>query len=96
MTQESPPGYVWGVECQVLYPGARLIENSERAEHWQDQTGLDFHEVVIEGNAHEISIVFSELRLEEVREGYIPYRVVHEGDAERYAAVTKMPLSPES
>jgi hypothetical protein len=54
-------GFVWGVRCQMLYPGATMAEDSQRADFWAAQIGVDFHEVLIEGNAQTIRIVFSDL-----------------------------------
>ncbi|HUB69696.1 MAG TPA: hypothetical protein VL984_04690 [Acidimicrobiales bacterium] len=88
-------GYVWGVAGQVAYPGGSLVSPSSRAQQWSDAAGIDFQEVCIEANAHEISIVFSDLVVEEVAAGYTPYRVEAEGVAERYAAASKIPLRPD-
>lgn len=88
-------GFVWGTQCQILYPGPKIIEDSVRAKWWADEVGVEFHEVLIEGNAHAISIVFSDLVVEEVRDGYTPYTVIHNGIAEQYAAGTHIPLPPD-
>ena len=93
VTRESR-GFVWGVQCQVLYPGAKIIPISQRAQAWEEAVGIPFHEVRIEGNAHIIEIVFSELSVEEVHAGYSPYRVEEDGVAEAYARGSKKPLSP--
>jgi hypothetical protein len=77
-------GYVWGVKRQVLYPGTRLVPDSERAEHWSNALGLDFHEVRIGTNGHDLTLVFSDLEVaevaevdevDEVDEGYRPFTV---------------------
>lgn len=94
VTRDTPPGYAWGVQCQVLYPGATIIEGSERAQAWAEQVGIQFHEVRIEGNAHVIDLVFSDLSVEEVHAGYSPYEVEEDGAAEVYARGSKMWLSP--
>jgi hypothetical protein len=86
-------GYVWGVAGQEAYPGGSLVSPSPRARQWSDATGIEFQEVCIAANAHEISIVFSELVVEEVPTGYTSYRVEAEGVAEKYAAGSKIPLS---
>ena len=93
VTRESS-GYVWGVRCQLLYPGATIVQDSERAKVWGEQIGLGFHEVLIEGNAQSIRIVFSDLVVEEVADGYSPYQVADESVAVRYASQTKQPLNP--
>ena len=51
VTMESS-GYVWGVECQLMYPGASVVEDSGRAKFWHEQLGIPFHEVLVEANAH--------------------------------------------
>jgi hypothetical protein len=88
-------GYVWGVRCQLLYPGGSVVPDSMRARIWEDRIGIPFHEVLIEGNAQAISLVFSDIEVEEVEEGYSPYEVGLTGDPERYAANTKIPLDPD-
>lgn len=93
VTRDSD-GYVWGVQCQVLYPGARVIEKSKRARNWERRVGIPFHEVLIEGNAQTISLVFSDLTIEEVGDGYTPYKVGGTGIPERYASDTKIPFDP--
>ena len=85
---------MWGVQCQILYPGANIIVGSHRARTWEEAIGIPFHEVRIEGNAHLMDIVFSELSVEEVHAGYCPYRIEKDGVAEKYAAGSKMPLNP--
>jgi hypothetical protein len=94
VTRESM-GYTWGVAGQELYPGASIVEPSSRAQLWARETGIQFHEVHIEANAHEISIVFSELTMEEVAPGYVPFRVEADGVAERYASGSKIPFPPD-
>lgn len=68
-------GYVWGVKWQVLYPGARVVDASERAQHWTEALDLPFHEVRIETNGHNISLVFSELVVDTVEPGHSPFTV---------------------
>ncbi|MFD8495709.1 hypothetical protein [Amycolatopsis sp. NPDC059657] len=68
-------GYVWGVRWQVLYPGAKLVSKSERAEAWSRRTGLPFHEALIEANGHTIALVFSDLVVEHIEPGYAPFTV---------------------
>ena len=59
-------GYVWGVKWQNLYPGARVISDSDEASKWEAHLGVQFHEVRIETNAQNIDLVFSELSSEPV------------------------------
>ncbi|NBE56070.1 YxiG-like protein [Streptomyces boluensis] len=66
-------GYVWGVKCHVLYPGAKLLPGSEATRRWSRDLGIDFHEVCVETNAHRITLIFSELRVSEVPVGYVPF-----------------------
>ena len=65
-------GYVWGVKWHELYPGARVVADSQRADEWSAALGIDFHEVEIETNAHKIRIVFSDLTVEDVDPKYQP------------------------
>jgi hypothetical protein len=59
-------GFVWGVNWQSLYPGATLIPDSDRARHWSETLGIDFHEVRIEANAHDLTLVFSDLQVTQI------------------------------
>ncbi|MEU0568558.1 hypothetical protein ABZ297_24690 [Nonomuraea sp. NPDC005983] len=59
-------GYVWGVNWQMLYPGATLIADSPTARSWAAAIGIDFHEVRIQTNAHDLTLIFSDLRIEEL------------------------------
>jgi hypothetical protein len=88
-------GYVWGVQSQVLYPGATLIEESVRARHWEQEVGVPFHEVLIEANAQTISLVFAELQVARVSPGFVPYEVHGDDFAEQNADRTKVPLNPD-
>ncbi|MEZ7127711.1 hypothetical protein ACBR40_20475 [Nonomuraea sp. AD125B] len=59
-------GYVWGVNWQALYPGVTLITDSPTARSWAAAIGIDFHEVRIETNVHDLTLVFSDLTIEEL------------------------------
>ncbi|MFB8402423.1 hypothetical protein [Streptomyces sp. NPDC055912] len=66
-------GYVWGVKWHLLYPGAKLMPESEVARRWSRAVGIDFHDVLIESNAHRLTLVFSDLQVTEVPTGYTPF-----------------------
>ncbi|WP_256122586.1 hypothetical protein [Streptomyces sp. LUP47B] len=66
-------GYVWGVKCHCLYPGAKLLPESEATRRWSTAVGIDFHEVRVETNAHNLSLLFSDLQVSEVPVGYAPF-----------------------
>jgi hypothetical protein len=68
-------GYVWGIKWQALDPGARLVEDSPRAREWARAIGIDFHEVRIETNGHDLTLVFSDLEVSELSRGYAPFTV---------------------
>ncbi|WP_431894208.1 hypothetical protein [Nonomuraea sp. bgisy101] len=59
-------GHVWGVNWQVLYPGATLVADSPTARDWAVAIGIDFHEVRIQTNAHDLTLIFSDLQIEEL------------------------------
>ena len=90
------PGYAWGVSSQVMYPGATIIEESDRARAWRERVGIPFYEVRVEANAHNITLVFSDLAVDEVAQDYVPFAVGNDGVAERYAQGSTLPLSPDS
>lgn len=61
-------GYVWGVKWQPVYPGAKVIAESPSARSWAESIGIEFHEVRIEANAHDLTLVFSDLQVSELPE----------------------------
>jgi hypothetical protein len=68
-------GFVWGVKWQVLYPGATVVPDSPAARTWGEAIGIDFNEVRIQTNAHDLSLVFSDLWVSQLPPGYAPYVV---------------------
>ncbi|MFD4671628.1 hypothetical protein ACFWNN_17965 [Lentzea sp. NPDC058450] len=68
-------GYVWGVRWQVLYPGAKVVADSEAAAAWSARLGMPMHEVLIEANGHTISLVFADLLVDRVEPGHSPFTV---------------------
>ncbi|MEB8336904.1 YxiG-like protein [Streptomyces endophyticus] len=66
-------GYVWGVKWHGLYPGAKLLPESETTRRWSKAVGIDFHAVRMETNAHDLTLVFSDLQVREVQAGYAPF-----------------------
>ena len=68
-------GYGWGIRWQNLYPGATLVSDSPAASKWKTEIGMDFHEVKFETDSHNLSLVFSDLEVKEVKPGYIPFEV---------------------
>ncbi|WP_217247074.1 hypothetical protein [Streptomyces sp. AC602_WCS936] len=65
-------GYVWGAKYHELY-GAELRLKSEAALRWSKAVGIDFHEVHVETNAHDLTLLFSDLEVSEVPVGYAPF-----------------------
>ncbi|MEU4822873.1 hypothetical protein AB0H37_13450 [Actinomadura sp. NPDC023710] len=68
-------GYLWGVKWHVLYPGASVVAESKSAGKWTAALGIDFHEVRIETNALDLTLVFSDLQTSEVPAGHAPFTV---------------------
>ncbi|WP_030621398.1 hypothetical protein [Streptomyces fulvoviolaceus] len=66
-------GYVWGVKWHCLYPGAKVLPGSEATRRWSQEVGIDFHEVLIETNAHQLILTFSDLQVSKVPIGYAPF-----------------------
>jgi hypothetical protein len=71
-------GYVWGVKWQDNYPGATIVTDSLRASKWSESIGIEFHEVRFETNGHNVTLVFSELDVTELPDGYSPFTVHHD------------------
>ena len=76
-----------------MYPGATVVDDSEQARRWAREVGIPFHEVLMETNGHNIRIVFSELAVTEVDDGYIPHRIVS-GGPDHKIALPPSDLSP--
>ena len=68
-------GFVWGVKWQPLYPAFELVPDSSRARMWSRSLAMDFHELRVASNAHEISLVFADLVVEKIDDGYAPFVV---------------------
>jgi hypothetical protein len=68
-------GYVWGVRWQMLYPGLRLVHDSTEATAWTHDVGIPFHEAAMQTNGHNLSLIFSDLVVSEVRAGCTPFTV---------------------
>lgn len=66
-------GFVWGVKWHPMYPGGKLLPRSKAARRWSRTLGIDFHDVVIETNAHRLTLLFSDLKVTEVPVGYAPF-----------------------
>lgn len=64
--------YVWGVRFHELY-GAEPRPESEATRRWSTAVGIDFREVHIETNAHDLTLLFSDLEVSEVPVGYAPF-----------------------
>lgn len=75
----SPEGYVWGVRWQMLYPGLTLLPPTPETQEWAARLGVPFHEALVETNAHTVSLVFSDLRVDEVAPGATPFVVGDDG-----------------
>lgn len=63
------------MKWQCLYPGGRVGSDSEMARHWAGALGVPFHEVQIDTNGHDITLVFSNLVVDSVEPGYSPFTV---------------------
>ncbi|QNG37719.1 hypothetical protein F1C76_15050 [Geodermatophilaceae bacterium NBWT11] len=70
--------FVWGVNWQPLYPAFDLADQSDRALAWTASLGIPFHQLELESNGHQMTVVFSELRVRNVAEGYTPFVVSSE------------------
>jgi hypothetical protein len=78
-------GYVWGVKWQTLYPGITLVDQSEHAQTWSDAVGITFHEARVETNGPNLSLVFADLQVATVEDGYVPFVVPGSGPDFKYA-----------
>jgi hypothetical protein len=77
-TQTDLDGFVWGVRWQELYPGITLAETSPEAERWSTALGIPFYEAQIRTNAHDISLVFSDLEAKTLDPGHTVFVIPQE------------------
>jgi len=68
-------GHSWGIRWQALYPGMKLAADSAEAARWSRELGVTFHEVEIQTNVQNISLVFSDLTVDALETGYAPFMV---------------------
>ncbi|MBT0771991.1 hypothetical protein KIH74_23820 [Kineosporia sp. J2-2] len=76
--QETPHDdavYAWGVRGQALYPGAGKPETSRETRRWASRLGVPFYEITLEGNGHELRLMFSDLTVSDLAAGYTPFVV---------------------
>jgi hypothetical protein len=81
----EPEGYVWGVKWQGLYPGMKLMPETDETREWAAQLGRPFHEVLMETNGHNLTLVFSDLRVSVVEPGSAPFVVPTSGPDGKFA-----------
>lgn len=55
------PGFVWGVNHAVAYPGLTYIGESARTREWESRLGILMHEVLIETNTYSLRLVFHDV-----------------------------------
>lgn len=65
----SPDGYLWGIEWADAYPGMSYTENSERAGRWTELLAREMHEVRIQSNALDLTLVFHDLLVDQLAVG---------------------------
>ncbi|WP_285599901.1 hypothetical protein [Kineosporia sp. NBRC 101731] len=74
-TPQSNDVYAWGMRRQALYPGAGRAETSRETKRWSSRLGVPFYEVTLEGNGHELHLLFSDLTVTDLEAGYTPFVV---------------------
>ena len=62
----QPEGYFWGINYSTAYPGGKLLIDSVGARDWSLRLGKQMWEVRIETNAHNINLIFHDLRTSEI------------------------------
>jgi hypothetical protein len=68
-------GYVWGLKWHLLDPGGHVVVDSPSARRWSDALGIDFYEIHIETNAHNMRLVAADLRVSKLEVGHAPFIV---------------------
>lgn len=54
----EPPGYVWGTNSIMAYPGFSIIKDSKKAEKWTKKIGKKMEELFVEAEIFQISLIF--------------------------------------
>ena len=65
----TPDGYFWGVCYSDAYPGLTYVEDSTLVQGWSARFGQPMHEVRIETNGHNLSIVFHDVEVRRIAQG---------------------------
>ncbi|MEZ5179019.1 MAG: hypothetical protein R2746_12320 [Acidimicrobiales bacterium] len=72
-------GYVWGVKWQRLYP-RHAWSQSRPQRRLGPKRRVAFHEVTIETNGHDLSLVFADLEVwTDVPAGHVPFAILGRG-----------------
>lgn len=65
----NPDGFVWGTDRADAYPGLSYVSDSARAASWTERLEHEMHEVLIETNVFDLSLVCHDLRIYKVAVG---------------------------
>ena len=65
----TPDGYFWGVCYSDAYPGLTYVEGSPLAKEWSERFERPMHEVRIETNGHNLTIIFHDVSIRKIAQG---------------------------
>jgi hypothetical protein len=60
--KDDPPGFIWGVRFSSAYPGLTYVDESAKVREWSARLGVPMHEVLIDTEAFQLSLVFHDFR----------------------------------
>ena len=65
-TEREVNGFVWAANWALIENGWHLVTDSPKAILWSEGLGIDMHEVVIESQAHTITLIFSSIIIQKI------------------------------
>ncbi|MHB8627343.1 MAG: YxiG-like protein [Aggregatilineales bacterium] len=61
-----PKGFVWGVNYSDAYPGMKFKKDSPLAKEWTERLWHPMHELFIETNGHNITLIFHDVLIRQL------------------------------
>lgn len=65
----KPEGYFWGACAALAHPGLKYLPGSSLSREWSERLGKPMNEVYIETTAHDISLVFHDVKIHKIARG---------------------------
>ena len=56
----EPPGYVWGTNWAIAYPGFSNVDLSNKSLEWSNRIGREMKELLVESEVYKINLIYHE------------------------------------